>query len=197
MHFEQVKRKMFGLQRQRLFDVSLPAFECLAWQSRNQVEADVCKSGVTQIGKRSQCVCCAVGSSQLRQLCVVKSLRAETGPIDAQSAEVAKLFGRRAAGINFECDLRCLVDLETIKQGRQNLVELRWRKQRRRAATKIDRVYTLSRKVRRAYFANERANVAFCEFALIKARGEVAIRTTRTTKRNMNVETCGCHLVRK
>jgi hypothetical protein len=40
---------------------------------------------------------------------------------------------------------------------------------------------------------DQTTNITLRELALIKTGSEVAIGTTRAAKRNMNVETCGCH----
>src|SRR5215211_2223507 len=49
----------------------------------------------------------------------------------------------------------------------------------------------------RFYFRNQCANIPLSQFTLVKTRGEVAVGTTRTTKRNMNVEACGSHYLRE
>ena len=44
-------------------------------------------------------------------------------------------------------------------------------------------------------FLNQRPNVSFGKLALINARGEVAVGTTRTTKRNVNIQASVSHLM--
>ena len=56
--------------------------------------------------------------------------------------------------------------------------------------------YQHARRVSRPFnFLNQRANVSFGKLALINARGEVAVGTTRTTKRNVNIEASVSHLM--
>src|SRR6185295_16656970 len=129
-------------------------------------------------------------SAEFGEFAIVKRLCAEAGAVDSKAAKRFEFLARHAAGIYFECDFRSLIDLELFGQCRENAIQLCRRKQRRRAPTEIDRIDIRAAVSRRSYLFDQRRNVTFSKFTLIKTRSEVAVGTTRATKWNMNVETC-------
>src|SRR6185436_8289121 len=82
---------------------------------------------------------------------------------------------------------------ELLGQGRKNAIQLCRCKQRRRTTAEVDRIDIRTALLRSSYFFGQRRNITLREFTLIQTRSEVAVGTTRATKWNMNVETCGCH----
>src|SRR6266568_6765352 len=85
-------------------------------------------------------------TAELFQIAVVKCLRPKTGSIDPATTKLWKLSAFRhgiyaaISRIQLDCHFRAIEHLEAIADRFQNLFDLRRRKQRRSAATKIDRI---------------------------------------------------------
>jgi len=46
VHFQQIEREMFGPQRECLVEVAAPSVQCLARESRNQIETNIIETRV-------------------------------------------------------------------------------------------------------------------------------------------------------
>ena len=135
-----------------------------------------------------------VRASELFQFAIVESLRAIAGAIDSQPVKLAQrsLFREDAwaaiARIQFDRYFG-INDSKAIMNCFQNSFDLRRRHQRRGPAAKVNRV-DLSRIIDlnpSCKLCAHAKNIAVRDFALIHSRRKVAIRTTRSTKGNMNV----------
>src|SRR6185369_8036474 len=140
MDLEQIKREVLGRETKRLLDVALPTIECLARQSRDQIETHVRKIRIAQISKSSQRIRGVMRAAEFREFGVIECLRAETGPVNSETPKCAQFVRGRTSRIDLERDLSLSRDLKLVVQNSENALELRRGKQRRRAASKINRV---------------------------------------------------------
>ena len=65
------------MKRERLIQIARPRGESLGGKTRDEIEADVCESGLAQILDRAPHVICCVRASQAFQFPVIESLRAK------------------------------------------------------------------------------------------------------------------------
>src|SRR5215204_1218260 len=129
MDLEQIKREMLRCEIKRLFDISLPAGECLTRQPRDQIETYICKTRVSQISKSSQRISGVMRSAELRELGVIESLCAKAGAINSETAKRTQLLRRRTSRINLQRNLRFSSDLKLVKQAREDALQLCRRQQ--------------------------------------------------------------------
>src|SRR5581483_8996789 len=142
VHVEQVQRKMFWPQLQGLIEISQPASPRLPGQPGDQIEVDVVETCVAKLLERFGDVARSVRATEHLQFAIVESLRAETGAIDSEAAQVAKEIASSAAvtGIDLQRQLRIFRNLKSIADSRQNSFDLIDRQKRRRAAAEVNRV---------------------------------------------------------
>src|SRR5216684_3977908 len=133
MHVQQIKRQMLRPQLQRACQISLPASERLARQSRDQIKVDVCESRLAKLPKRRRNIGGGMRAAELLQFTIVKGLRAKTRAIDAEPVELSESFlfsgGAYAAisRIQLESQLSVLDHIKAIVHGSQNPLDLRRR----------------------------------------------------------------------
>jgi hypothetical protein len=87
VHFEQVEREVFGAERERFVEVSLPGTKGLAGEPGDEVEADVVEARGAEVFERPARVVGGVRAAESLQLAVVEGLRAEARAVDAGLAQ--------------------------------------------------------------------------------------------------------------
>src|ERR671938_446663 len=64
VNFQKIKREVFGSKSERFIQIARPALESLRRKSGDEIEADVCESGLTQESKRAPDIVCGMRAAQ-------------------------------------------------------------------------------------------------------------------------------------
>src|SRR5882762_10224525 len=81
-----------------------------------------------------------MGATQASEFVIVKSLNAKAGAVEAETTKSLERLRSYASRINLDRHFRVGRNREALVHGVEQRFQLAWRKQRRSAATKIDRI---------------------------------------------------------
>src|SRR5581483_10380009 len=149
----------------------------------------VVETCVAKLLERFGDVARSVRATEHLQFAIVESLRAETGAIDSEAAQVAKEIASSAAvtGIDLQRQLRIFRNLKSIADSRQNSFDLIDRQKRRRAAAEVNRVDERGRLdfLPASDLRTQCPNISLSARTVVHSCRKIAVRTARAAERSV------------